>query len=427
MSRPMLHTPRPGTERRRDLATPHDGTPAVPSALRPSTIAALGALLLVLALNPGVAAETLYVANNGTDNGICSQAAPCGTLGHAVTFAAAGDTIKVGKGTFGGGVTIDKDLTIDGAGALSTRISSAWDVSGVLNIEDAAVVQIKNLQITKGGSKQPPGGGGILNRGTLTLEGVWVRSNDAAFAGGGILNLGTLVMQGGEIALNGSDVAGGGLFNDYGAVAILVNVRVAANRGYGGAIYNKAALIVHSSLVAVNRGGGIWNDGDMQLTNVTVSGNHDGPAVLIDHGYAELVNVTIAENKGPHGLFVLSYADVVLVNTIIANNAGKQCAIDPLASVTITSSLDSDTTCFTWPEPGDQVGVDPRLGPLKNNGGPTWTHALKADSPAIDSGSDDHCPAVDQRGALRPVDGDLDGDKRCDIGAYEVGLVRRSP
>jgi hypothetical protein len=53
------------------------------------------------------------------------------------------------------------------------------------------------------------------------------------------------------------------------------------------------------------------------------------------------------------------------------------------------------------------------LGPLANNGGPTLTHMPQAGSPAIDQGSG--CPAIDQRGAARPV------GPACDIGAVEYG------
>ena len=58
------------------------------------------------------------------------------------------------------------------------------------------------------------------------------------------------------------------------------------------------------------------------------------------------------------------------------------------------------------------------LGPLADNLGPTATHALLANSPAIDSGDLASCPPTDQRGARRPVDGD-GGGADCDIGAFE--------
>jgi hypothetical protein len=54
---------------------------------------------------------------------------------------------------------------------------------------------------------------------------------------------------------------------------------------------------------------------------------------------------------------------------------------------------------------------DPLVGPLDDNGGDTFTHALLDSSPAINAGTDAGCPATDQRGRLRIG--------QCDIGAYE--------
>ena len=67
---------------------------------------------------------------------------------------------------------------------------------------------------------------------------------------------------------------------------------------------------------------------------------------------------------------------------------------------------------------GNQVGsasapIDPKLGPLANNGGPNRTHALLLGSPAIDAASAADCPTSDQRGVLRPQ------GAACDIGSYE--------
>ncbi|HRQ36915.1 MAG TPA: Ig-like domain-containing protein [Chloroflexota bacterium] len=68
--------------------------------------------------------------------------------------------------------------------------------------------------------------------------------------------------------------------------------------------------------------------------------------------------------------------------------------------------------------------TDPLLGPLQANGGDTWTHALLMGSPAIDAGDNVACPATDQRGGIRPIDGDGDNDPVCDIGAYEWGALQ---
>jgi hypothetical protein len=65
--------------------------------------------------------------------------------------------------------------------------------------------------------------------------------------------------------------------------------------------------------------------------------------------------------------------------------------------------------------------IDPKLGPLVNNGGKTKTHALLAGSKAIDAGDNIGIPATDQRGFgfPRKKDGNGDGIPRVDIGAFE--------
>ena len=80
------------------------------------------------------------------------------------------------------------------------------------------------------------------------------------------------------------------------------------------------------------------------------------------------------------------------------------------------NNLESANTCGLNAA-GDKINANPKLGPLQNNGGTTWTHALLAGSPAIDGGTNSGCPATDQRGVSRPIDGDHDGSAVCDIGA----------
>ena len=78
----------------------------------------------------------------------------------------------------------------------------------------------------------------------------------------------------------------------------------------------------------------------------------------------------------------------------------------------ISSSLGSDSSCGLT-SASDQENVDAQLGPLQNNGGPTFTHLPKLGSPALDSGQ---CVAGifnDQRNVIRPQGG------ICDRGAVE--------
>src|SRR5262249_21885688 len=80
---------------------------------------------------------------------------------------------------------------------------------------------------------------------------------------------------------------------------------------------------------------------------------------------------------------------------------------------------------FTNGTNGDQVGtaampIDPKLGALQDNGGPTRTMALRTGSPALDTGDPHTFPATDQRGVTRPQDGTGTGTALPDIGAYEV-------
>src|SRR5262249_51891469 len=82
------------------------------------------------------------------------------------------------------------------------------------------------------------------------------------------------------------------------------------------------------------------------------------------------------------------------------------------------------TGCMGFvPGDGDLVGMNPLLGALGDNGGPTQTRALLAGSPALDAGdpgapgAETACETTDQRGVMRPQ------ASRCDIGAYELGVA----
>ncbi|NND96300.1 MAG: DUF4347 domain-containing protein, partial [Pirellulaceae bacterium] len=331
-----------------------------------------------------------------------------------VNAGSGGDTIVLGAGTYtltitgasenaatSGDLDLLQDVTITGDGAASTIIDATGLGESVFHVI-GAVVDIDNLTITGGSDNQ---GGGMKVAGTadVTLTNVNVTLNNAG-DGGGIHNAGTVTLVDSTISDNTSTNQGGGLFND--ATAVATGSTFSGNNAIDGAgIYNS-------------------NFGSVQtltLTNVTLSGNTasgDGGG-LANTELADLVNVTITNNSAADGGGIFRGTGTVttnITNSIIASNTA---ATGPDVSGNVNSNgfnivgNDSGSGGFIG---SDLLNTDPLLDPtLKNNGGPTQTHAITASSPAYNAGTTIGVPNTDQRGETR--------DASPDIGAYEFPLA----
>jgi predicted outer membrane repeat protein len=269
------------------------------------------------------------------------------------------------------------------------------------------------------------GGAGLLNQGTVTLNNVDVARNNGAHYGGGVENFGTLSMNGGAVMSNTVDDSGGGVYNQSTGKLTLVNVAFLSNTivsgSNGGGLFAagivNATGLLFSGNQATDNGGAILAAGTLTLTNSTLSGNSatQGGGLQND-GTTWLNNVTIAGNTN-YGLY--SGYTLHLANSIIAGNSGGDC--NGMLTSHGYNLIQSTTNCtITGTTTGNQPGTNPQLGPLQDNGGPTWTRALLNGSPAINAanpatpdGLAYHCLATDQRGATRM--------NRCDIGAFEAG------
>jgi len=130
-----------------------------------------------------------------------------------------------------------------------------------------------------------------------------------------------------------------------------------------------------------------------------------------------IANSTIVEN-GAQGLNSAAPGDIIIENSIVANNE-TDCS--PGGIISLENNLDNDGSC-SFAQAGDISNTDPMIGPLKDNGGPTLTHALLSGSPAVDAGNNLTCMNEDQRDTLRPQDGDDNGAAVCDMGALEMLL-----
>ena len=151
-----------------------------------------------------------------------------------------------------------------------------------------------------------------------------------------------------------------------------------------------------------------------------MSGNEGGGIRGRGRGSLILVNSTITGNRGSGsgGISVEEGSTAQMVNTMIFGNyawLGESCGRG--FQVNIISKghnlLAGMLICDLELGTGDLLGADAGLGPLQDNGGSTFTHALLPGSRAIDAGDSASCLATDQRGVSRPQ------GAAYDIGAYE--------
>jgi hypothetical protein len=343
------------------------------------------AALLALAA-PASAGAVVRVVNTTADlasDGDCSTAPNGCTIRDALGVATSADSVTVPAGTYivnpqlgplilsgdklnGAGA---RSTILDGGGAQGTRVISTSN--DPLN---GAGSQVSGVTIRRGngvGSASSGTGGGVFISGALGLVNSEVVGNTAANNGGGI------------------GIAGS-------ATLTMVGSTVASNTATGGP------------------GGGIWTGAEslVVVANSTISGNTAGDGnggAIFSSGYTvALLNVTVAGNSGA-SIGGLAGVGAALQNTILYGNSGAQCGLS--GTVTANNSLAQDGTCGLSGN-GNITGVNPGLGALANNGGPTDTQAIGATSIAVDRGGAG-CQATDQRGVPRPQLGS------CDIGAYE--------
>jgi hypothetical protein len=381
-----------------------------------------------IALSAGLCARgagaTVHIVTDFGDTG-----AP-GQLRSLISLAVSGDTIYVPTGTIRlagapdedgnatGDLDVDKALTIVGAGADLTVIDA--------DFLDRAI--------------------DVLGTGDLVVSGVTLRNGTVdpdGMGGGVVLNSGRLILVS-SIVEGGSSGGGGGIFNRSSATLNLQGSTVRFNTasgitGAGAGILNSGKMEISESAIHGNRtlgpsasgnGGGISNVGFLQIENTTISGNvafvHGGGIFQSASGrLLVLSHVTLAFNQAGFlggGLMVMGDVPQIgstILGTNTAVTSGPDCSgtIDSQGYNLIGVASGCTVTGTTT---GNILGRNPRLLPLRDNGGPTLTHGLRAASRAIDAGPPGGCPAADQRGVARPQDGDGDGTEVCDIGALEV-------
>ena len=321
----------------------------------------LAIVLVLLAL-----AVPAFPAQAGGVVSVCDEGHLLAALsgGGTVTFTCSG-TINLAST-----ITISANTTIDGSGRAVT-ISGNYAVR-VFHVNSGISLTLKGLNIINGRAKNWSGGGGIRNHGTLNVY-------NSTFTG------------------DQSDDWGGAISNESDGTLNVSQTTFSGNTGNG-------------------NGGAIENFGTATVSNSTFYNSYStmGGAIDNQNGTLTVVNSTFSGNRGLIGATISTYGPVpvLLKNTIVANSIADEGCYGPINDGGGNLGY-PDTSC-----PG--IHLNPLLGPLQNNGGPTQTMALGAGSAAIDAANDATCAAPpvnnrDQRGAIRP------SGAHCDIGAVEQG------
>ncbi len=316
-------------------------------------------VLLPLFCSTALLAQTITVTNlNNTGTG---------SLRQAVAGAAAGSTIVFQTG-LSGTITLDsqidlnKNLTIDGTGATITI--SGNDATRIFSITSGAIL-LSRLTLTNGRAIASNGGAILLDAGALTMNNCTI-SNSTADGDGGAIRTALVA----DLTVNNSTFSG--------------------------------------------NSGAIFHDGNVSMTNVTMSGNTGNQVIYAQNGTLNLMNCTIAGNSvGTANLW--AWTTVNMTNTILQSLRVNGGTTTPSHCLIQTTPLVLAGTLA--PGTNNLIGIDPLLGALQDNGGPTQTMALRSGSPCWRAGTTAGAPTLDQRGNNRPND---EGTPiRASIGAFD--------
>ncbi len=255
----------------------------------------------------------------------------------------------------------------------------------------------------------------LLDSGPGSLRNIIAGANpgdNIIFNVSGVIDLASTIDIGANLTINGPGIAinGGGavtLFDVNGGTSVTFSDLTLedANSAITGGMNASISLI--DSTISDSSGGIVGVNA--AVTNSTFS--RDGAA--IDGGTVSLFDSTISG-----GDFGVENAHLTIGNSIIFENA-TDLGLGNIVTDSGNNLIGIGGGAFVNGTNGDQVGVDPMLGPLANNGGPTLTYALMAGSSAINAGNNAIIPGgitTDQRGAgFDRISGGT-----VDIGAFEV-------
>ncbi len=328
------------------------------------------------------------------------------------------DKIKLKKGVYKLTVTptddvdsLDGDLDVtDTDGVKVLGVPGKTTVKGdgierVFEIRQNADAAFRFLKITGGGPFSLGGGILVTAGATLDLADSTVSANKGnggggISVGGGTLDMTRTTVTGNEaVTQTGTDTFDGGGIQLSAATATITESAITGN-------------------TAADEGGGVMVEGSVaSLTNTTVSGNianstgsngGGGIQVLGPSASLSLTNATVARNTAEFGGGVHTFnAGAAAIGTILADNtataSGHDCGGPGGLSSSGYNLIESSSCTVTGPATMDLNGVDPKLRPLRDNGGPTKTQALKTNSPAANAAERPGGPETDQRGTERAL------------------------
>lgn len=432
--------------------------------------------LLALLVGPGVALGatiTVTTTEDGSIPGECSlRDATLAANENIVHAACASGETGLDEIVFADGVTgtillsggqmeLTESLHITGPGADLLSID-AQSLSRIFNIntDETYTTRLTGMTLT-GGRTAATGflgnGGAVFSLGELELIDTVVTGNSTSLAdspGGALFVAVHMSLLRSSVTGNwteGGGSPGGGITVPIGRVTV-VDSTISDNwtegdvSGAGGLLmlfgFNDATILNstisgNATYGAQSQAGGIAIGGGTTIVNSTISANSangiegDGGALAVS-GFLTIINSSVIDNTAAQGASTIRFGTTdspfAVSNSIIASSDDSLplCPreIDVGDSI---GNLATDASCGNASlVGGEPVGfADLKLGELADNGGLTLTQALLEDSVAIDAADATVCGSdpvnnLDQRGSPRPVDGDVDGEAACDVGAYEA-------